>query len=197
MVSKLSNEFYDHLHSIEERCSYLKRTDSLSDVSWTTVISDTDEDLVFCREYIKKAFGEETEEARLKQFVKAFYEIVPNKITSIPELADYVECSPTQIATYLKKTNLNIKYHAYQQFLRSTVVHNENSERSYIALSTKDILELCHFPKKLRTTVSKAKSNGKLVGNYSFVYTIDYLQTHKDLDIDVEDLYEKKIVRIA
>ncbi|PWT35098.1 hypothetical protein DKZ29_08000 [Limosilactobacillus reuteri] len=195
MATGLNDEFYKHLHALDERYGY-SWANPWSERTWAHDAKDDDPDLVFCQNYVKKKFPKTPKEELEEKFDGIFFKLIDKQQTTVAEIASVLNCRSSDVRRLIRKHELQEIYDKYQKFFRSTVIYDEKSNEYFAALTMNDLLDFCNIAKTNRPNVSRAKSTGRKVNGYLFYFMEDYLHGEKPKKSKVEELYEKKVTRL-
>lgn len=197
MVAGLNEEFYEHLHALDDRYGYALERES-GEHCWVYDAPDDDPDLLFCQKYVQDRFPvtpwwSEVED----RFEDVFYEMVTTGPTTVAAIARAAKCTTSIARKIIQSHKLKAVYDKYQGFFNSTVIHNHKTGEDIIALKIKDVLEYCGYKETNRPNVSRAKSIGLTLGHFSFMPMEKYLRYNSVDKSKVEELYEQRITKVA
>lgn len=196
MTKGLNEEFYKHLHALDDRYGYALERHT-GDRCWVWDASDDDPDLIFCQNYVKERFPQSYMEEVDEDFEDVFYDMVTTGPTSVNKIASVLGCTSTMVRKLTKKHGFERLYSIYQGFFHATVIHNHRTHETIAATTMKDVMRYCGYKMSNRPNVSRAKSTGIVMDGFSFESMEDYLKFNEVDKSKVEELYEQKVTRIA
>ena len=196
MTKGLNDEFYEHLHALDDRYGYALETRS-GERCWVRDAKDDDPDLVFCQKYVQERFPANAMEAIEERFEDVFDKMVTTGPTTMKKLANMIGCTPAVARKLVEKHGLKDKYDKFQSFFHATVVHNYQTNEDIAALTLRDVIRYCGYNETNRPNVSRAKNAGFMMDHFSFEPMEKYIKHRQINRAKVEELYEQRITRIA
>lgn len=183
MTSLLTDDFYEHLHKLEE----LRTTQE----SWVTRVSDDNKDLKWCQAFIHKTlYPYENRES----FANILLQCYQDGYDNVNKIGKHLDMHHTTVKQRIEELELNDFYESLYMLYHGVIMQRSEDGQSWFMRNRQTGAEFIGFSDRRALgpmIIAKKEKRG-----FKAYRARDWKETHPDFTLPLEEVLHNEIIKI-